>query len=193
MDSDLFDQEELIEIFTWDIADELKIKLLEYSNAGISIVGKDYSTSVCIHILNNNLLESDLKPLFESYEKWDGAIQQEIFNLAIENITTIIDNSTQVSDKLKVDLLGSNYVDRQSKIKLLIAMMPNFNNIELKENLILLNLNNYARILEANSRPKFEINDENEMLLIAFKEKGLIYDYIEKEGYYKIIRQKPSK
>ena len=44
------------------------------------------------------------------------------------------------------------------------------------------------------SRPKFEINDENEKLLTAFKESNLIDNYEkspEKEGYYKIIRYKP--
>lgn len=45
------------------------------------------------------------------------------------------------------------------------------------------------------SRPKFEINDENEKLLVAFKKAGMIDNYkesSEKEGYYKITRHKPA-
>ena len=45
------------------------------------------------------------------------------------------------------------------------------------------------------SRPKFEINDENEKLLTAFKECNLIDNYtesFEKQGYYKIIKLKPT-
>ncbi len=59
--------------------------------------------------------------------------------------------------------------------------------------LTLLNLTDYLKIFDTRSRPKFEITDENEKLLIAFKEKNLIDSYeesSEKEGYYKIIRLK---
>lgn len=62
--------------------------------------------------------------------------------------------------------------------------------------LALLDLTDYIRIFDTRSRPKFEINDESEKLLTAFKEKGLIYNYEEsqdKEGYYKIVRTKPAK
>lgn len=40
MDDALFSREELIEILTWDISDELKIKLLELSDDEISVIGK---------------------------------------------------------------------------------------------------------------------------------------------------------
>ncbi len=61
--------------------------------------------------------------------------------------------------------------------------------------LTLLNLTDYLKIFDTRSRPKFEITDENEKLLIAFKEKNLIDSYeesSEKEGYYKITRHKPA-
>ena len=70
MDRNLFLQDELLEILTWDINDELKIKLLKFSNNAISVIGKDYSTTVCLYILNNNLMDSDLMILFSSFEQW---------------------------------------------------------------------------------------------------------------------------
>ena len=73
-------------------------------------------------------------------------------------------------------------------------MMPVLSENYIKEVLVLLDLTNYIKIFDTRSRPKFEINDESEKLLTAFKEKGLICNYEEsqdKEGYYKIIRQKP--
>ncbi|UKI35608.1 MAG: hypothetical protein L6V93_16010 [Clostridiales bacterium] len=57
------------------------------------------------------------------------------------------------------------------------------------------NLTDYLKIFDTRSRPKFEINDENEKLLVAFKEAGMIDNYeesSEKEGYYKIIRPKTN-
>ena len=60
----LFSQNELVEILTWDINDDLKISLLKMSKEPISIIGKGYSTAVCLHILSNNFAESDLPSLF---------------------------------------------------------------------------------------------------------------------------------
>lgn len=73
--------------------------------------------------------------------------------------------------------------------------MPNITDEHIKATLVLLDLANYVKIYDTRSRPKFEINDESEKLLAAFKEKKLIYNYeasSEKEGYYKIIRIKPA-
>lgn len=194
MNDDLFSQDELLKILTWNISDELKIKLLEFSNEEISVVGKDYSTAVCLYILKNNLMESDLMVLFSSFENWIDSIQIKIFDYAIQYIEIVIDNPKSVSKKLKNDLLRSDRIDRNSKIDLLIAMMPNLDESFIKEILTLFDLTNYLKIFDTRSRPKFEINEENEKLLTAFKENNLIasYEDSEKEGYYKIIRNKPT-
>lgn len=196
MDDALFSREELLEILTWDISDELKIKLLELSDDEISVIGKNYSPVVCLHILNNNFSESDLPDLFSSFEQWDNSVQAKIFEYAIRSIVSIIDDPKSASEKLKNNLLHSDKVNRDAKIDLLIAMIPNLSEDNIKEFFTLLNLTDYLKIFDTRSRPKFEINDENEKLLTAFKKKGLIYNYEEsqdKEGYYKIIRIKPAK
>lgn len=186
----------MLEILTWDIGDELKIKLLEFSGDKISIIRKNYSSVICLYILDNNLMESDLLDLFSSFEQWDNSIQSKIFEYAIRNIVNIIDDPKYVSEKLKKNLLHSDKVNREAKIDLLIAMMPDLSVNYIKEILNLFNLTNYLKIFDTRSRPKFEITDENEKLLIAFKEKNLIDNYEEspeKEGYFKIVRLKPKK
>ena len=196
MDDDLFLQEELLEILAWDISDELKIKLLEFSSNTISVIGKNYSTSVCLYILNNNLMNSDLMALFSSFEQWDDPIQTKIFDYAVSNITDIIDNPDDVSEKLKSNLLCTDKLNKDIRIDLLIAIMPSLSEDYIKEILALLDLTNYIKIFDTRSRPQFAINDESEKLLTAFKEKGLICNYEEtqdKEGYYKIVRTKPTK
>lgn len=195
MDDTLFSQEELLEILIWDISDELKIQLLEFSNNEISIIGKNYSPVICLHILNNNFSESDLSELFSSFEQWDDSVQAKIFDYAVQNIESIMDNPISVSEKLKNNLIHSDKVSRDKKIDFLIAIMPELCRDSIKEILTLLNLTNYLKIFDTRSRPKFEINDENEKLLTAFKENNLIDSYQEnpeKEGYYKIIRFKPA-
>lgn len=193
MDEYLFSQEELLEILTYNVSDELKIKLLEFSDDEISIIGKNYSTAICLHILNNNFAESDLPDLFSSFEQRDNSVQAKILNFAIINMSSIIDNPMSVSEELKNSLLCSDKVIRDEKIDLFTAMMPCLSKSRMKEILKLLNLTDYTKIFDPRSRPKFEINDENEKLLFAFKVNHLIdgyEEYPDKEGYYKIKRHK---
>lgn len=194
VDEALFSREEMLEIIAWNISDKLKIRLLELSNEKISIIGKNYSPAVCLHILNNNFAKSDLPDLFSSFEQWDNFVQEKIFDYAVRHIATIIDDPNSVSQKLTNNLLHSERVNRDEKIDLFIAIIPVLCEDSIKGILTLLNLTDYLKIFDTRSRPKFEINDENEKLLTAFKESNLIDSYEEnpeKEGYYKIIRHKP--
>lgn len=196
MSGDLFSQEELLEILTWDISDELKIKLLEFSDEAISVIGMNYSITVCLYILDNNFKNSDLISLLSSFEQWDDLVQTKIFDYALRNIATIIDNPANVSEKLIDALLHTDKLNRSIKIDLLVAIMPILDIEHIREVLPSLDLTNYVRIFDERSRPKFEISSESKKVLGAFQKKGLIYGYEEdqnKEGYYKIVRTKPAK
>lgn len=196
MDNTVFSQEELLEILTWDISDEVKIKLLEFANDAISVIGKNYSTNVYLYILDNNLMHSDLPILFSTFKKWEKAIQVKIFDFAVSNINDIIDNSDTVSEKLKYSLLQSDRVNQDEKINLFISMIHNLNIDSIKEILSLLNLSDYLKIFDSRSRPKFEISNESKKMLSAFKENNLIDNYeesSEKEGYYQIKKIKRTK
>lgn len=191
----LLEQEELLEILNWDISDEQKIKLLELTDSEISIINKNYSNPVTIHILKKNFDESDLPKLFSSYENWDNSIKDIISNYAAKDIENIIDNLSDISKELIIDLFHSNKITRGDKIDLLVSLMPNLNIEFIKELFNLLNLKNYLKIFESQTRPRFEINDENEKLLLALKENNLIDDYYETskmEGYYKISKKRNS-
>lgn len=189
----LLEQEELLEILNWDISDEQKIKLLELTDSEISIIDKNYSDAVTIHILKNNYDESDLPKLFSSYGDWNNSIKNIISNYAANDIERIIDNPSDISKELIINLFNSNKITRDDKIDLFISLMPSLNIEYIKEFLKLLDLNNYLKIFESHSRPRFEINDENEKLLLALKENNLIDDFYENptmEGYYKINKKK---
>lgn len=193
MTYNLLEQEELLEILNWNISDEQKIKLLELTDSEISIIDKNYSDAVTIHILKNNYDESDLPKLFSSYGDWDNSIKDIISNYAANDIERIIDNPSDISKELIINLFNSNKITRDDKIDLFISLMPSLNIEYIKEFLKLLDLNNYLKIFESHSRPRFEINDENEKLLLALKENNLIDDFYENptmEGYYKINKKK---
>ncbi len=193
MHDTLFSKEELLEIITWDISDELKIQLLRFTDDEISIIGKTYSSAICLYILENNFEDTDLPELCSSFDQWDESIQAKIFDLAVNNIEIIINNPNHVSERLKNSLLYSDRVTRDEKIEFFIAIMPELCSDRLKEILTLLNLTDYLKIFDTRSRPRFKINVENEKLLTAFKENNLIDNYQRnpnKEGYYKISRLK---
>lgn len=192
MEDDLFSKDELLEILTWDVSDDIKLKLLEFSNFEISVIGKDYPPAVCAYILKNNFMVSDLMDLCLSFDNWSDSVQLAIFDCSIKYIDVIIDTPRVVSKNLITKLICSDRLDKDIKIDLLIAMMPYINEEFIKEILSLLRLSNYLKIFDANSRPKFEINDENDKLLNAFKENKIIanYDNSEREGYYKITKIK---
>lgn len=193
MSKDLFLQEELLEILTWDISDEMEIKLLGFSDDTISVIEKNYSTDVCLYILNNNFMDSDLISLFSSYDQWEASIQEIILDYAARNVTSIIDTPKNVSEKLKDDLLHAEILNREIKIDLLISMMPALSKECIKEYIVLLDLRDYNKIFDFRSRPKFQISEENEKLLTAFKKRGLIENFeesLDREGYYKIVRIK---
>lgn len=195
MTCNLLEQEELLEILNWDITDEQKIKLLELTDSEISIIDKNYSDSVTIHILKKNFDKSDLPKLFSSYEYWDDSIKDIISNYAANYIDSIIADSNDVSKKLIFDLLHSNKIIRDDKINLFISIMPTLNIESIKETFNILNLKNYLKIFESHSRPRFKINDENEKLLLSLKENSLIDGYCENptmEGYYKISKKRNS-
>lgn len=191
MNDTLFSKEELLEILTWDISDKLKIQLLRFTGDEISIIGKSYSSAICLYILENNFEDTDLPDLCSSFDQWDESIQAKIFDYAVNNLEIIINNPSHISERLKNNLLNSDRVTPDEKIELFIAIMPELCSDRLKEILTLLNLSDYLKIFDTRSRPRFKINDENEKLLTAFKENNLIDNYQKnpnKEGYYKIYR-----
>ena len=111
-------------------------------------------------------------------------------------IARIADHPSSVSQQLIDKLFHSERVARDEKVNLFIAVIPVLSEDSRKDILTLLNLTDYLKIFDIHTRPKFEINDENEKLLAAFKKSNLIDNYeenSEKEGYYKITRRRPEK
>lgn len=188
--SSSFNMNELLNILSWDIEDEIKLKLLQITPAPVSIVNKGYSDSINEYILNNNLMESDLKVLFKFYEKWSDQIRNVIYSYAHEKIEKIIEDIDSISPELIFDIFYSEEVDDEDKINLFIELLPNLDGDNCIKYLSILNLFEYLKIFEPRTRPKFEINDTNNKLLTAFTNNNWIENFDEKDGYYRISRKK---
>ncbi len=196
MRPDLFIQSELLEILSWDIVDDIKLKLLEYSDDAISIIGKNYSTQVCVYILTHNLEQEDMSVLYKSYSDQPAEIQEIILKNARANIEGIILDPNIAATSLKEKLLIDSDLTLEKRVTLFVAMLPYIGQAEACKYLSALNLHEYVRIFDSRSKPKFEMSQQNETILDAFREKGWIFEYVEDESrpdYYKIRRREPRK
>lgn len=84
----------------------------------------------------------------------------------------------------------------EKRLKLFVAMLPYIGQDEACKYLSALNLHEYVRIFDSHSKPKFEISQQSESILDAFKQKGWIFEYVEDEtrpSYYRIRRREPRK
>lgn len=196
MTPDLFIQSELLEILSWNISDAIKLKLLEYSDDEISIVGKNYSTQVCVYILTHNLVQEDMSVLYKSYSDQPAEIQEIILENAMTNIEEIILAPNTAVISLKETILIDSDLALEKRIRLFVAMLPYIGQNEACKYLSALNLHEYIKIFDSHSKPKFEMSRQNETILDAFKQKGWIFEYLEDEsrpGFYKIRRREPRK
>lgn len=196
MDDEIFSLQELLEVLKWKVSDEIKIQLMFFANQEISIINKHYSTKVCTYILENNFLKSDLPELLYSYDNWDKEIQAKIYVLALTYILDIIEDPQNVSSQLKNKLLRSRELDIESRIDLLVAMLPDLDVEYVKPVLAEWGFDDYIKIFDNRSRPRFAIDSISEKMLGAFKKKRWIQNYEEdgkKPGFYKIIRRKLPK
>lgn len=196
MDNEIFSLQELLEVLKWKVSDEIKIQLMSFTNQAISIINEHYSTKVCIYILENNFLKSDLPELLQSYDNWDKEMQAKIYALALTYISDIIADPQNVSSQLKNRLLYSRELNIESRIDLLIAMLSDLDMEYVKPVLAEWGFDDYIKIFDSRSRPRFAISPISKKILEAFKKKRWIQNYEEdgkKPGFYKIIRRKAPK
>ena len=196
MDNEIFSLQELLEVLKWKVSDEIKIQLMSFTNQAISIINEHYSTKVCIYILENNFLKSDLPELLQSYDNWDKEMQAKIYALALTYISDIIADPQNVSSQLKNRLLYSRELNIESRIDLLIAMLSDLDMEYVKPVLAEWGFDDYIKIFDNRSRPRFEISPISKKILEAFKKKRWIQNYEEdgkKPGFYKIIKRKAPK
>ena len=196
MDDEIFSLQELSEVLKWNVSDEIKIKLMSFTNQEISIINEHYSTKVCMYILENNFLKSDLPELLQSYDNWDKEMQAKICALALTYISDIIADPQNVSSQLKNRLLYSRELNIESRIDLLIAMLSDLDMEYVKPVLAEWGFDDYIKIFDNRSRPRFAISPISKKILEAFKKKRWIQNYEEdgkKPGFYKIIKRKAPK
>lgn len=187
----LFSQNELMDILLIDVDVNKKLKLLTLSKESISIVDKKYPVSVCQFILQNNLFNDDLPVLYKTYSKYAAEIRKIVLEYSIQNIADIIASSEDIDRKLKEDIMKSE-IDTENKIELLLADFQNLNQGAISNYLHIVGKEDFKKIFDSSTRPRFDDNDTNRRLLQEFINRKWIHDYYCEGDYLKIRRTKPK-
>ena len=188
----IFDVDEALEILEWGISDDIKINLLRHTNEPLSIIGSNYSDSVSKYILENNLDQNELPELFESYDNWANEIQTVILELAVQYIDAIFADPTETSLTLLKFIFKNTQIEKDKKTNLLATTISRFDLGTCIEILDALNLSEYGKLFNPESRPRFKINEINRKLLTAFKDREWIKTFKEdaENNVYRITRNK---
>ena len=187
--------DEVKQLLSCDIADDIKIKLLSEIKEKISILNQNYSNAVMVHILRNNLDELDLPVLYENYREYAPDVQHEILAIAKENIQLITVNPQKVCRDIINELIKDVTNNKNDRIDLFIAIINGMTSDECKKYLEVLSLNEFVKIFEQNRRPKIPINVVNQKILTALKGAGFVESFVkDEEGkVYKQIRRRVGK
>ena len=177
MSADVFVFDELIEILNWQIEDDLKLTLLEFTSERISVVDKKYSERVWVYILTNNFLIEDLPHLFEHYDNYPVNIRQIIFDWAVKDISRVINVSIKISDAFCREIFVSDRFNNDEKINLFIALILTISRERVEEYAIILNRKDLASALDPIKRTKILCNSQNKKILDEYKDRGWIRDY----------------
>lgn len=194
MTIDNFILDEAISILSWQVDDDLKVKLLEFVKTPLAIHGENYSQVVNDYILENNFKPDELLILTSSYKTWGASTQSLILSRAIQNISALIASPNDVSEPLLKNLFVAEGLNMQNKIALLIALLPgkDLSKTTCKEYLDLLGLSEFSKIL-GRGKPKIEVDSTNQSLLTALRDNHFFSDFEvddENPTYYKIIRRR---
>ena len=191
-----FDYQEMLQILTWNVPDKDKIELIKITDEPISIIGKNYSDTVAVYILKHNLEDNDMKILLETYDDSKTAVGNYVFSYAKSNIADIVNHNMKISVQLRDDILSDSAVEPVEKATIIKHTVSDYEKDKL---IVVLNAIGFEKVSEAlidNKQPRIPINEENELLLDAFKSRGWISDYEENPNIpncYKVIREKKSK
>ena len=193
--AELFSLEEALQIITWDIDVEQKIKLLSLTKDKISIVEKSYSDEVNAYIISHNFEEEDSSYVYRNYVQYGKQTRTVIVEMAKQHVGKIIANKVELHDGLLSVLLRDDEITRNQKVSLFILAIPILNEESCKNHFDELGLSELKGIFsKRGGRKNYEKNDDITTILEALKSHGWIYKYYDDErnsDKYIVIKNKP--
>ena len=173
----LMDQQELLMILKWDVADESKKKLIDMAPSSISVIGNDYSPEISVYILQKKPHSSDIPLLYETYDRQPDLIKDHMYTLAIKNIDSVIRGSIKTTTELKCRILNDDQTTDSVKQRFLLAAIKTLPQAEVMLCLDAAKKHEFSKIFNPRTKPRIENNMHNKEILDIFKSRGWIVSY----------------
>ncbi|OVE68688.1 hypothetical protein CCS79_12405 [Clostridium diolis] len=173
LNDDNFEYDEMLKVIDENIDEDKKIELISLTDKPISISKKSYSHKIKIHILENNFDKGDIEYLINIFVDEDEELKEVIRKLIVKNIYTTIEEEYSIGYELLSELIDNEKINEDNKKNLIILSMNNLKNSEIYKCFEKLNMTDYMSLFNR-KRPKFEVNDINERLLTALRDKEII-------------------
>ncbi len=179
MNEAIFSSSELLQLLEENIDEELKIRLLHFATAPISIQNKNYSDKIQDYIVENLYSSRDFKYLVQWYPSNRARLRKRILSIVIEAILSGEEIPCVLHVKLLEGLILSKKIESEDMQALLakqimIGLQKGVAKIAFEQ----LGMPEYKQLLEG-KQTKVEITDTGEQLLEALKGKKWISDYEE--------------
>lgn len=200
MNEDIFSASELLQILEENVDDGLKIRLLQFATAPISIQNKNYSDKIQDYIVENLYSNEDFEYLVQWYPSNRVGLRKQILTIATEAIQNAEDIPCVMHAKLLESLILSEKIDATEMQALLARQIKlGLQKGVAKNAFEQLGMLDYKQLLEG-KQVKVEITDTGEQLLEALKEKKWISDYEEDkddpemiQAYGKAVKKREKK
>jgi len=186
-----FSLDEALNVLRTDVESTYKIKLLKITKEPISVETTKYTEPVEAYIIENNFEYNDLPYLLQNYDSLSVVSQAVVDKLAVSLIKDILSNEYSISYTLLLKLLANQALQLSDKLELFSLSLPNLNQDQCKKCLKIMKHNDYLSLFDG-KRPKFELNDVNEHILLIFKKNGWItkFDLDDDLNVYRAIGRK---
>lgn len=188
-DSNVYDEEEIIQVLDMNISDTKAISIAEQFEGTISIQDKAFSPSLQAYILENLFDTEDLEYIVINYSAFNQEIQNVIFNKTKSFIEEIVSEELTLDKQLLCRIISVETIDITSRQVLLSRQLSDFSHQELHEKLRIVELlesyDNLISIISRNGNPRLEINEINKNILEFLKNNDKLSSYREEGAHYR--------
>lgn len=173
LNDDNFEYDEMLKVIDENIDENKKIELISFTDKAISINNKGYSNKIKKYILENNFNKSDIEYLINIFSDEGEELKEKIIKIIIKNIDIVIGGAYSIGYELLSELIDNEKINEDDKRNLVVLSMNDLKNSEIYKCFEKLNMTDYMSLFNR-KRPKFEVNDINERLLKALRDKEII-------------------
>lgn len=190
-DTDVYHETEMFNLLQEGLTDERKFKIIDRFPTRISIEGKDYSTPLVNHILQNKFDESDLEYILCGYTSFEFSTRKLVEKIFADYFDDILEEGYSVNKELLQSVIENTDIDLSERRLILAKYLNEFTYDEVLSLFRVLDLTEIILALTDRKNPKIKNTNYNKSILQYLKINKKIASYqLEGDGYRIYSRKK---